>query len=107
MRISHSLRAGLATIAGLAAFSTPVTALSQDCARCEADGERIIACLEKDWGESVFADALNRRGHLVRWLANEETGSWSMVVSLPNGAACLTASGKHFDMVQMPVGEPS
>lgn len=83
------------------------TAAEDMRARCGPDGEQIIAVLEKDWGESVKAIALNSRNHMVRWLSNDDTGTWSMVVSMPNGAGCLTASGKHFEIIPTVLGDPS
>ena len=107
MRISHLKYAGLAVISAAALFSSTITAVSQECQRCELDGEAIIACLQKDWGEEVVAMALNRRGHMVRWLSNEETGTWSEVVTMPNGAGCLTGSGRNFETILPIPGEPS
>lgn len=106
MRISHLKCAGLA-IATAALFSSHLTAVSQERQPCAPDGDAIIAYLQKDWGEEVVAIAMNSRDHMVRWLANKETGTWSMVVSMPSGAGCLTSSGKHFDIILNAVGEPS
>lgn len=107
MRISHLLRAGLVAITLPAVFVSPVTAVSQTAEACSRDVSTIIAQLEKDYGETVVAIALNKRGHMVQWLANEDTGSWSMVVSLPNDAGCLTAAGEHFEIMPVQIGERS
>lgn len=101
MRLPHLLVAGLA-------FTFSTAAIAQSSPNpCGPDGEAIIAHLEKEWGESVKAIALNSRGHLVRWLVNDETQTWSMVVTMPSGAGCLTADGNHFEAFFEPVGPES
>lgn len=107
MRISYPRYAGLALSCAAALFSSTVTASSQERQPCGPDGEAIIAHLQKEYGEDVVAIALNERDHMVRWLANRETGTWSQVVTMPNGAGCLTASGKHFDIILNVVGQSS
>ncbi|MGI9485418.1 MAG: hypothetical protein ACR2RF_05960 [Geminicoccaceae bacterium] len=107
MRISHLKYAGLVAIATAALFSSTLTSLSQERQHCTQDGAAIVAHLEKEWGEVVIAMALNSRDHMVQWLANKETGTWSMVVTMPNDAGCLTAHGKYFDIIQTMLGEPS
>ena len=101
-------------LASLVFFVAPVAMADAQTTRtpCGPDGEAIVAMLEKDWGESVKAMALNSRGHLVRWLVNEETGTWSMVVTMParSGEAapgCLTADGVGFYLIPAVVGDPS
>lgn len=111
MRISHSFVSRLALVAGATLFSSSTTAVSQE-ARCGPDGEALIAHLEKEWGESVKAIAVNRHGNLVRWLSNEDTGTWSMVETLPSRSGettpgCLRDSGQHFEIIPVTVGAPS
>lgn len=101
MRIAHFLSVGLA-----AACLIPTASVSQEIIPCAVNADILIANLEKDWGEIVIADALKSNGHYVRWLVNTETGTWSMVVTLPSKAGCLTAKGTHFDLIALP-GERS
>ena len=39
------------------------------------------------------------RGNVVEVWANEATGSWSFVVTLPTGMACITGAGKSYEEV--------
>lgn len=32
--------------------------------------------------------------------ASEDAGTWTIIVTMPNGVSCLLASGQHFEMLQ-------
>lgn len=98
------------TIAGLGLFSltallpTGILAQDQIPPGCRVDGRSIIAELQKDHGEEVKAIGLNAQGNLVRWLANDENGSWSMVTTMParpDGTApgCLNDHGGFWEIM--------
>jgi hypothetical protein len=99
----------------LAISLTPHTASSQDQIPpgCRVDGESIIAELQKIHGEEVKAIGLTAQGNLVRWLANDENGSWSMVTTMParpDGTApgCLNVHGGFWEiMLPAPQGPAS
>lgn len=98
------VRLATASLCGIFLLPTSVCAQvpSHDC---DADASIIVAELQKDRGEDVIAVALNSRGHLIRVLANPDTGGWSIVVEVPNGAGCLIHHGTMWAPV--PAGAPS
>ena len=73
------------------------------------DGGRLIAHLEKEWGEDPEILALDAAGRMVRILVNPETGTWSMLVTGPGGPTCLAASGSAWQQLREPTepGDPS
>lgn len=73
--------------------------LAQGQSPCGPDGQGMIAMLQKDYGEEVKALGMTPNGNLVQWLANDQTGTWSMVVIMPNGVGCLIHSGDHWYVV--------
>ena len=72
------------------------------------DGEDIIARLEKDWGEAAEILALDASGRMVRILVNPDTGTWSMLLTAPNGLTCLVSHGSAWEPVAVlpEAGEP-
>lgn len=93
------LAAGFACLAASGA-----QAQSRNC----SDRERVVARLAEGYGESRQAIGLGANNQVVETFANLESGSWTVVVTRPNGVACLVASGKAFELVEevlRPAGE--
>ena len=72
------------------------------------DGADIISRLEKDWGEGAEILALDASGRMVRILVNRDTGTWSMLLTAPNGLTCLVSHGSAWELVAVlpDAGEP-
>jgi hypothetical protein len=51
-------------------------------------------------GEGREAVALDAQSRMVETFANLETGSWTITVTLPNGIACMVASGQSYERVR-------
>ncbi|SOH92650.1 hypothetical protein SAMN06273572_101498 [Monaibacterium marinum] len=54
-----------------------------------------INALTDEYGEVRRAIGLDPRG-IVEVYASDETGSWSVTVTLPDGRTCLLAQGEHW-----------
>lgn len=67
-------------------------------ANCAARGV-VVERLHEKFGETRRAVGLARNKALVEVFASAETGSWTIVVSLPNGLSCLVASGKSWEQL--------
>lgn len=81
-----------AAIAAL--LATPVAA-QQNCAPYEIVDER----LQSQYGEQVRTAGIGDNGQsVVLQYANEETGTWTIVVLNPVGMACLVASGEAWEL---------
>ncbi|NOC84866.1 MULTISPECIES: hypothetical protein [Ruegeria] len=72
-----------------------VHAQGQNCAPREAVLER----LHEAYGETRRGLGLARKGAVMELFASNETGSWTITVTLPNGITCLVASGQAFEEV--------
>ena len=40
---------------------------------------------------------------MVEIYASDASGSWTILVTRPDGAACIVASGQHFELTDDPV----
>lgn len=81
----------LACVIGL--LASPVAAL-----QC-GDRDKIVAHLAETYGEGRVSVGLAENGAMVETFASPETGSWTLLVTSPQGLTCLLASGESFEPV--------
>ncbi|MGR3468954.1 MAG: hypothetical protein ACU0CI_13860 [Shimia sp.] len=68
----------------------------------------VVDRLADRYGESRRSMGVAANRQLVEVYANDDTGSWSIVVTTPQGQACLVASGTSFEALAaaaLPQGE--
>ena len=82
-----------ACIAALLASS--LSASAQQGAFC-GPRDRIVAQLADRHGETRRAVGLQQNMQVMETYANAETGSWTIIVAMPTGMACLVAAGEAF-----------
>jgi hypothetical protein len=92
MTLTQSMIAGLGLFSLATLLSTGIFA--QDREPCGPDVAGMIAHLEKTYHETTQVLALTPNGALVRFMANLTSGTWSMVVELPDGSGCLMHTGQ-------------
>lgn len=88
------------------AFAAAPAAAQQNCAPRQV----VIDHLTGKFGESRQAIGLAEQGRVIEVFASEETGTWTIVVTLPNGVTCLVAAGEAFELLAeepAPQGTPS
>lgn len=56
--------------------------------------DRIVQLLHDKHGESRVSFGLQQNMQVMETYANSETGSWTIIVALPTGLACLVAAGE-------------
>ena len=78
-------------------FFVLVLPSSQAQPRPCGDGADIVARLERDWGEAAEIIALDASGRMVQILVNPDTGTWSMLLTAPNGLTCLVSHGSAWE----------
>ena len=78
---------------GLALACAPLTAAYAQQASC-AQRDMIVDRLATKYGESRQSAGLNQNNGMVEVFASEETGTWTILVTMPNGISCLMAAGK-------------
>lgn len=88
---------------GLAASAPPAMAQSA----CGSH-DKIAESLQKQFGESVVARGLQSATRLFEVWRSGETGSWTMLLVLPSGTACVMASGiAWMEEAPLPAGTSS
>jgi hypothetical protein len=72
-------------------------------------GERdqIVETLTGRLGETPQSWGMGPNNRIVEVFASEETGSWTITITAPNGTTCLVAAGQFWEnLPPLPVGEP-
>ena len=64
-----------------------------------APHDTISMALEKEYGEQARAMGLAQDNTVMEVYASEESGTWTLTVTMPNGLTCLGASGKSFETI--------
>lgn len=95
MSKTQMLNAFLATLTGaaLALATYPAQAQSDPCGP-RAD---LVSRLSTKFGETRRGIGLGRADKIVEVFASEETGSWTITVTMPDGRMCLLASGQSWE----------
>ncbi len=57
----------------------------------------VVERLSDGYGESRQSIGLGAQGAVVEVFASDETGTWTITVTDPNGLTCLVASGQSFE----------
>ena len=83
-------------LAVLMLLPTALFAQSQNCRTREA----VTLMLIERYGESARVMGVIGTAQIVEFFASDESGSWTIIVSRPNGMTCIVASGEHFQMVE-------
>lgn len=82
----------LATSA-LILLTTTAFAQGRNCGPRDA----VAARLAEGYGETRQSIGLGANNAVIEVWASDETGSWTITVTQPNGLACLVASGQAFE----------
>lgn len=75
-------------------FATPAVAQGQ---RACGDRERIVSRLADKYGETRQSMGLNHNNGVLEVFASDETGTWTIILTMPTGMACLLAAGESWD----------
>jgi hypothetical protein len=84
-------------------------AYGQTSQRCAAR-DAVLARLAETYGETRRSLGVAANSAVVEVFASDQTGTWTITVTAPNGITCLVASGDSFEtMVELPVvlGSPA
>lgn len=88
----------LAMLAGLillAPLTLPRPALAQQ-ANC-APRDTVVAQLAETYGETRQSIGLGANNALMELFASDQTGTWTITVTMANGLTCLVAAGQAFE----------
>ena len=70
-----------------------VQAQGQNC----APRDDVVKQLAETYGETRRGLGLARQGAVMELYASDNSGSWTIAVTLPNGLTCLVASGQAYE----------
>lgn len=90
--MSKSILIALATLIGAAtsaAAQTPTPAAGPMC----AERGTVVSFLKQQYGETQEDSRLQSDQALIELFASEK-GTWSILLSRPNGTSCVVAAGK-------------
>lgn len=67
----------------------------------------IVEKLDHRYGETVHSMGLAKSGKMLEVLASDEVGSFTIIITSPNGWACVLVTGTAFETVDPPTpGRP-
>lgn len=81
---------------------TPGPALGQ--ARCNPRGE-VLEYLGKKYKEVVVAGGVTNRGGLIEVLSEVGGGTWTIIISTPQGTSCIVAVGEGWRTMERELKE--
>ena len=98
------VRSSLASFAALAALTaigmSPASAQSACGPR-----EQLVKLLSDQYKEESVGMGLSQPGQVLEVFASSN-GSWTMVMTMPDGKACMIAAGDNWEMVTKVKGSP-
>lgn len=88
------------TIAGM--WASEVFAQGRNC----GDRAVIIERLAERYGEARVLSGLTQTNGVLEFFGNAESGSWTVLITMPNGMTCLVAAGEAFTLSDGPEPTP-
>ncbi|MBR9864960.1 MAG: hypothetical protein GYB24_16095 [Rhodobacteraceae bacterium] len=67
-----------------------------------AERTRVLERLQSKYGETRRSVGLAANNGVVEVFASDQSGSWTIVITLPNGMTCLVAAGESYETVNAP-----
>ena len=68
------------------------------------DHKDVVKMLDQQYAEAPKALGLQSNGHLVQVFVSEESGSWTIVTTRPDGLTCIVAAGEHWESLAVARG---
>lgn len=86
------------TAAAVVYIVTTTPAVAQSQGNC-GPRENVVERLANGYGETRQSVGIGSNNAMVEVFASNETGSWTILVTMPTGISCLVASGQSFEQV--------
>ena len=97
-RTAKLLHLAALTAAAAIYLATTTQAVAQSQRNCGLR-EAVIERLASSYGETRQSVGIGSNNAMVEVFASDETGSWTILVTMPTGLSCLMASGESFEEV--------
>ncbi|MCD6070324.1 MAG: hypothetical protein K0S42_840 [Microvirga sp.] len=98
------IRSSLTPLAALAVLTAIGTSPASAQSAC-GPGEQLVKLLADQYKEDPVGMGLSQPGQILEVFASSN-GSWTMVMTMPDGRACLIAAGDNWEMVTRVKGSP-
>ena len=89
---------------GLVGMIFAMDAAQTSPANC-AKRAKMVEKLHARFGESRQSVGLTPGGQALEIFAQPETGTWTILLTLPNGTSCMMASGHAYQAVKTPADQ--
>ncbi len=93
------IRTLILAAAGLAVTGAPALA----AAEC-SEHKTVLGQFASTYKEAPVAGGLTRDGHLLQVLSSGDTGTWTIVLSKPDGETCVVMAGEAWHKVKPKLG---
>lgn len=84
------------TALAAATVLTAATAHAQQARNC-GPRELVVNRLAEGYGETRQSIGLAANNAVIEVFASDESGTWTILVTSPNGTSCLVASGQAYE----------
>ena len=91
----------------IAASALFLSASSANAEQICASHDKAVIQLEKQFGEMVSGRGLALNGKRMIELLVSEKGSWTVLISDPNGRSCIMSSGENWQGLKVLAGDPA
>jgi hypothetical protein len=93
------------TVVSIGLLATTPHAEAEDRQACAERGE-VIRKLEERFGETLRSIGLQQDENLVEVYSSERTGTWTILMTRPDGMSCLLAAGELWEQDAQPLRKP-
>ena len=90
-RIAHAVVACTAVLA----LSSNATAQQPLC----TERSEVLTQLSSQYAESPVAMGIANNGGVLEILSSKAGGSWTIILTMPNGVACMIAAGENWESI--------
>ncbi len=98
------MRKMIALIAALTVGLVSTVAMAQELL-CN-DRDKVLEMLSMKYKESPVAAGITNTGGLVEVLTGKKGGTWTIIITSPQGMSCLLAAGEGWrNIKQVPLGQ--
>ncbi len=80
----------------VATASFSATAQQQRCTK----RPDIVTHLANKFSEAPIAIGLSVTGGVIEVLTSEKSGSWTIIITMPNGNSCVVAAGNNWEHIE-------
>jgi hypothetical protein len=74
--------------------------------RACAERTRVVQKLQEKFGETLRSLGLHRDDGVVEVYSSDETGTWTILMTRPDGMSCLLAAGQRWEQDARPLAKP-